>query len=103
MENIVGQVQMKKLLHNIENYNIIINSIKNILGDNYKEYINSNNCNISYGKKSIYDKIVKSSSTYYNGWFECINLTDTLINQNTKKIFTFSDIKRIISNNYSKE
>lgn len=104
MQNIIKQ--MEDISFKIDNYNKTINKIKNILGDDYKDYINYL---LIYGvyyekeKTSIFDKMVISVATYYNGWFDTYNLSDSFKYNSKKQIFTYSELRRILINDYITE
>lgn len=104
MQNIIKQ--MEDISFKIDNYNKTINKIKNILGDDYKDYINYL---LTYGvyyekeKTSIFDKMVISVATYYNGWFDTYNLSDSFKYNSKKQIFTYSELRRILINDYITE
>ena len=97
---------MEKILFKIENYNKTINKIKSILGEDYKEFVKYF---MIYGvyyeqeQKSIYDKIILSLGTYYNGWFDTINLTKSFKYDSSKQIYTFNDLQRTLLNDYTSE
>lgn len=104
MQNIIKQ--MEDISFKIDNYNKTINKIKNILGDDYKNYINYL---LTYGvyyekeKTSIFDKMVISVATHYNGWFDTYNLSDSFKYNSKKQIFTYSELRRILINDYITE
>ena len=106
MENIIKQ--MENILFKVENYNKTINKIKNILGEDYQDltkYFSIFGVYREENKKSIKESIILSVGAYYNGWFEKYNLKESWNwdNLDRKYIFTFSDVKRILKNDYSTE
>jgi hypothetical protein len=99
---------MNDISFKVENYNKTINKIYNILGEGYNDLIKYLSIYGVYNdneKKSIKESIILSVGTYYNGWFEKydINKSWNWDNLDRKYIFTFSDLKRILLNDYSTE
>ena len=98
--------QIKNILFKIENYNKTINKIKNIFGEDYQELIKySMSCGVYNETKpqNIYDKIITSLGTYYNGWFEETKLSDKFTFDNKKLIFDFNELQRILLDEYSED
>ena len=104
--------RLSEISSKIENYNITIQRIKNILGENYEEvleYILSKELEFPV-KHKIYNSIVLALNCNYNGWFESIDLVrswntfiHTSVNESQKRAFTIDDVKRILTNDYTTE
>jgi len=99
---------MKNISFKVENYNKTINKINNILGEGYEDFIKYLSIYGVYNdnkRESIKENIILSVGTYYNGWFEKYDLNKSWNwdNADRKYIFTFSDLKRILTNDYYTE
>ena len=104
MKNTIEQI--KDILYKVENYNRKINKIKSILGDDYRDYLKYCMIQGVYNEpiqKSILDKIIVVLGTYYNGWFDEIDLNNNFKFDNKKLIFDYNELKRMLLTSYLQE